>query len=349
MSDFGDVLKRVRQQALTVASPPPVPAMPEDRARMISATPMSPPLLAALRVVDGPLVRVDLPHPKAATNPAWKDVTEPHWRRPGLPPVAPDVKQEIAARIEALRVLLQPAPQQVVIRWLIKLASQMECKLEGEALADHVQSVSKDLDLPTLCFTPESRAEVRDRTGPWFPSLAKLLPVLRDVVKPLGDELRRLEELRELIINTPPPALMAPDGPTLRAEGEVVAWLEAMEAAAADGSHDPLRASKARAFRGRLKAQDPALAARFKDRLDALCGAAPESRRTHDTDPDGLPLAPSRERSEQIRQEVLEVVPDLTTLRRMVRTGTKLREFTDAELAEMSAAARARVVLEGES
>lgn len=230
--------------------------MDDDRVTEILGEQPSPLLRESLLTVDGPLQRVEVP------NPRWPTTTDVFFHRPKLPALAPDCLAEARERIEALRFLLRPAPEALVRKWVYLVATNMDSQEAAEEKLSRARLMVAKLDLPAICFTPDSEElvyrEQRKASGTWFPSYVRLRDILSTITAPFTKELARLLKLLERLEDGTPPAgplaLPAPsgDGP-IRADGEIIAWVKAriMEPA------DAMRALQVRGFLTRLKQNSP--------------------------------------------------------------------------------------------
>lgn len=323
-------------------NPGNLPALSATEARALLAHPPSPELEAAIRAVNGPLVRIEEPDPR------WPDASpRVRWAAPVLPELGEETAGEARERLAALRLRLQPAPMALRTKWVLAFASAVEKSPEGEALANDAQMLAGLLELPSVCFLAdlpriegedaadyqwrrmvERVREVADAVR-WWSSYAKLKPVLTPHIEAARKAERALSVLVERMDAGKPAALAAP-----QPEAPAIYLARLLRQPA-----DWQRRNMARAFRARLRHSDPEMAKALAPQLDPLCDVADPMAEAAAAE-----AQPARLRSRPPTEEELK---EQANARQALRARAMARGvvMTDAELRELQAQARELVDL----
>jgi hypothetical protein len=252
-------------------------------------------------------------------------------RQKPLPDYDEDLGAEILLRLLAVDMLLQRAPEANIRIWVMSLAASMESKKSQVALDAEVEVIIGQFDLPDCCFSRASQQAVIDacegrdgKPGGWFPSYAKMKPIVAAFARPLHEEKRRLLELKALL-DRRQKALAYDPTPKLPTDAEVLAWLETKEKQPPDFQ----RLVMAQAYRGRLQREAPALAAAYAERLDMLADPAtlpPQAQ----VAPQGAPPVPQVTRG-AVEAWVAAVAAEPASFARRVKLGEYQRWLAKAD------------------
>lgn len=217
-------------------------------------------LRAAMEALDAPLVRT------AAGG----------FARAPMPDGAEAILAEAKEVLRVAQAQAGPAPEEVMRRWLLKLAVATTFSPSGDKLEAELDVLVQLLRLPACCFTDETLIQVSLAVpeGRW-PRFSVLHPLLMPHADPAR---QRVEKMRRLIAalqsarpQAEPQRLTAP---VTDPADEIDADLREYELKKAAGQTSV--AISARAYRARLQRTNPQLAARFATRLDALASRPPQ-------------------------------------------------------------------------
>lgn len=219
--------------------------------------------------------------PLAAALAASNGAIEPYRKADGtighryqlMPAGARSVLAEARQRLDAVRLLLRPAPYSMVRTWCATLAAATETRDSADGTVATVDAMASLLEpMPAICFSRESLRAVAQASaagGGWLPSYARVHPHLAALAAPLRDEAARLERLIA-VLESPAPTNLLTDQGTGRDEvwtpARIDGWISGVEREPAGFP----RATKCRAFLRRSAMVGLTLSGQQRARIETL-------------------------------------------------------------------------------